>query len=52
MYIAPADAQPGTYEHTVNATATAGIPFPPSIIKEGIETELIPEFSTIASPCQ
>ena len=50
----PTNAQPGTYNHTVNATATAGIPFPPFIIKEGVTTDVnttvIPEFTTIAIP--
>ena len=51
----PSDAQPGTYNHTVNATATGVlIPIPPVIITERVtttvETTVIPEFSTIAIP--
>ena len=49
----PSDAQPGTYSHTVNATAT-GLIIPPVIITERatttVETTVIPEFSTIAIP--
>jgi uncharacterized membrane protein len=49
---APADAQPGTYSHTITATATGQIgPIPiVEIVTTEIETELIPEFSTIAVP--
>ena len=54
----PTDAQIGTYVHTVNATATGqgqipGIPIfytITEIVTTDIETELIPEFSTIAVP--
>jgi len=51
----PSDASPGTYTHTVNATATGVlIPIPPVIITERVtttvETTVIPEFSTIAIP--
>ncbi|MCW7077632.1 MAG: hypothetical protein OCU22_00660 [Canidatus Methanoxibalbensis ujae] len=52
----PSDAPPGTYNHTVNATATGLIilPIPPVIITERVtttvETTVIPEFSTIAIP--
>jgi len=53
----PSDAQPGTYTHTVNATATGEIvipPIPPITITEGVsttvETTVIPEFTTIATP--
>jgi len=53
----PTDAQPGTYEHTINATATAEIiipPIPPITIMEDVsttvETTVIPEFTTIAIP--
>lgn len=51
----PSDAQPGTYNHTVNATATGVlIPMPPVIITERVtttvETTVIPELSTIAIP--
>ncbi len=49
----PSDAPPGTYNHTVNATAT-GLIIPPVIITERVtttvETTVIPEFSTIAIP--
>ena len=50
----PSDAQPGTYNHTVNATAT-GVLIPPVIIitervTTTVETTVIPEFSTIAIP--
>ena len=49
----PSDASPGTYTHTVNATAT-GVLIPPVIITERVtttvETTVIPEFSTIAIP--
>ncbi|RLG99611.1 hypothetical protein DRO38_07530 [Candidatus Bathyarchaeota archaeon] len=49
----PTDASPGTYTHTVNATAT-GVLIPPVIITERVtttvETTVIPEFSTIAIP--
>ena len=48
----PIDAQPGTYSHTVNATATGQIG--PFTIKEDaftdVETSVIPEFTTIAIP--
>ena len=49
---APADAQPGTYTHTITATATGQIgPIPiVEIVTTDVETELIPEFSTIAVP--
>ena len=54
----PTDASPGTYTHTVNATATGLMvlptPFPPIVITEKItttvETTVIPEFQTIAIP--
>ena len=52
----PTDASPGTYTHTVNATATGVlIPIPsPVVITERVtttvETTVIPEFSTIAIP--
>ena len=48
----PTNTQPGTYEHTVNATATGQIG--PVTITEwvttDVETEVIPEFTTIAIP--
>ncbi|MDI6886249.1 MAG: PEF-CTERM sorting domain-containing protein [archaeon] len=48
----PTDAQPGTYTHIVNATATGQIG--PIVITEKvtttIETTVIPEFTTIAIP--
>ena len=55
---APDTAPLGTYTHTVNATASGEIiiiplPFPiaiTEIVTENVETELIPEFSTIAVP--
>lgn len=51
---APATAQPGTYAHTVNATATGQIvpAIPPiiEIVTTDVETELIPEFTTMAVP--
>ena len=51
----PTDASPGTYTHTVNATATGVlVPIPPVIITERVtttvETTVIPEFTTIAIP--
>ena len=53
----PSDALPGTYNHTVNATATGVliIPIPPPVVitervTTTVETTVIPEFSTIAIP--
>ena len=52
----PTDASPGTYTHTVNATATGVLTIPPVIITvtervtTTVETTVIPEFSTIAIP--
>ena len=45
----PTNAQPGTYEHTVNATATAA-PFIIEKVDTTVETTVIPEFTTIAIP--
>ena len=48
----PSDAQPGTYEHSINATALGQIG--PIVIKEKVtttvETTVIPEFTSIAIP--
>ena len=52
----PSDALPGTYNHTVNATATGVlIPIPPPVVitervTTTVETTVIPEFTTIAIP--
>ena len=50
----PSDVQPGTYNHTVNATATGVLIPSPVVITERVtttvETTVIPEFSTIAIP--
>jgi len=50
----PSDAPPGTYNHTVNATATYGVPYPPFTATQDVftdvETTVVPEFTTIAIP--
>lgn len=50
----PSDAPPGTYNHTVNATATYDVPYPPFTatqdVTTDVETTVIPEFQTIAIP--
>ena len=45
----PSDAPPGTYNHTVNATATA-VPFIIEKVTTTVETSVIPEFTSIAIP--
>ena len=49
----PIDAQPGTYSHTVNATATGQIGSFITITEDvttDVETTVVPEFTTIAIP--
>ena len=45
----PSGAPPGTYNHTVNATATA-VPFIIEKVTTTVETSVIPEFTSIAIP--